>query len=348
MADQKGPSGPPDTAVVAAQQQQPLREDLIEKAIGFLTHPKVADTSLARKRDFLREKKGMTEAEINEAVRRAGADAPAASQAQRHVVPMAPQSLPPREESGVGVWGPVAASVAVVAAGVAGYYGLSQMQKKPKKKDASTKKKKRSESAAAVVPPSSSSSSVKKSAGGKGKSEDDSHEGAAEAKELQAGFETALQAQADEYAKRMQEVEKLLKMIEENNKQKFELLKPNDDLKNDIHTIKQLLLTRQASAQVVGGGGAVANTNAAAVASSAGEKEKDEAAEEAAGAAASPAEVLLSASSPAGGLKPWEARRRARLDAVPATTGVAASVSPPPPAVAATPAAVGGMEEEKV
>lgn len=50
----------------------PLRNDLIEKAIGFLTHPKVQDTPLSRKRDFLREKKGMTNAEIEEAIRRSG------------------------------------------------------------------------------------------------------------------------------------------------------------------------------------------------------------------------------------------------------------------------------------
>ena len=37
---------------------------VVEKAIGFLTHPKVRGTTLARKRDFLREKKGMTSAEV--------------------------------------------------------------------------------------------------------------------------------------------------------------------------------------------------------------------------------------------------------------------------------------------
>jgi hypothetical protein len=46
--------------------------------------------------------------------------------------------------------------------------------------------------------------------------------------------------------------------IEENNKQKFELMKSasaqsgtNEDVKNDIQTIKQLLLTRQTSSVIV-------------------------------------------------------------------------------------------------
>lgn len=100
-----------------------------------------------------------------------------------------------------------------------------------------------------------------------------------------------------------------MKLVEENNKQKFELLKPNDDLKNDIQTIKQLLLTRQASSALVSES-----------------KDKEELDEDfsASGAgviigagvganlaASAPPPILTSTGS---GLKPWEQRRRARIE----------------------------------
>ncbi len=351
MSSDKGPNSNVE-AVAVAPAAAVLREDLIEKAIGFLTHPKVADTSLARKRDFLREKKGMTEAEINEAVRRAGAtDEPQQAGGARPVVPMAQQQqFAKREErgGGVGLVGLFAGTMAVAAAGVAAYYGFSHysaVQKKKKKDDKKLSAKKKS--VKSEVTPVGGGKKKRKS-----KEEEQEEEEPVEVKELQAGFQNAIQAQADEYAKRMQEVEKLLKQIEENNKQKFELMKPNDDLKNDIQTIKQLLLTRQASALVV-------------------DKEKEEASPEdnpdAAASLASSAPGLTTSGTPvATGLKPWEQRRRARIDAVPG--GVAAAPSPvapvsnsssigggvlapssPPPntSVPSTPVAVGGMEEEK-
>lgn len=97
--------------------------------------------------------------------------------------------------------------------------------------------------------------------------------------------------------------------MEENNKQKFELLKPNEDLKNDIQTIKQLLLTRQASSVLVP------------------EKEKEEQEEE-----------VVPSPAPGVALKPWEQRRRARLE-----------TSPPNPTAALPNAAAtssSGLEEE--
>ena len=36
-----------------------LRQDMVEKAVGFLTHPQVQETTLARKRDFLRGRRGL-------------------------------------------------------------------------------------------------------------------------------------------------------------------------------------------------------------------------------------------------------------------------------------------------
>jgi hypothetical protein len=176
-----------------------LREDLIEKAIGFLTHPKVADTALSRKRDFLREKKGMTEAEINEAVKRAGVtDAPLQG---RHVVPMQGQ----HGEGGVSVVTAIAGGVGLAAAAVAAYYGYQHWSRdeKKKKKKKTTGSAKKSESKLLATPLKSG-----KRDAGKGKEEvddDGSDDDVKQVKDIQAGFESAMQAQADQYTKRMQE-----------------------------------------------------------------------------------------------------------------------------------------------
>ena len=53
-----------------------LREDLLANAVGFLQHPRVVGSQEADKRAFL-ERKGLTEAEIAEAFRRAPAASPA-------------------------------------------------------------------------------------------------------------------------------------------------------------------------------------------------------------------------------------------------------------------------------
>lgn len=155
--------------------------------------------------------------------------------------------------------------------------------------------------------------------------------------------------------------------MEENNKQKFELLKPNDDLKNDIQTIKQLLLTRQASSVLAVAPGTPASTTATAaatasatpVASTAGvaetPKEKEEADED--GATAVPASSTGAASlatstgvgslpastgaSSGTALKPWEQRRRVRIESAATPPGTPATPAAAPPS-----ASTGAMEEE--
>merc|ERR1711991_230602 len=97
------------------------------------------------------------------------------------------------------------------------------------------------------------------------------------------------------------------------NKQKFELLKQvaqqpapaavgtsTEDLKADVQTIKQLLLTRQASASMSSVG-----SPAATVVSDG--KDKEEAAEDLTTSAP------MRLASPSTGLKPWEQRRRQRI-----------------------------------
>jgi hypothetical protein len=103
-----------------------------------------------------------------------------------------------------------------------------------------------------------------------------------------------------------------LKLVEENNKQKFELMKPNDDLKNDIQTIKQLLLTRQTSFALVS------------------EKEKEEVEEEQVLSGSS----SLASSTSTSALKPWEQRRRARIEGTP---GAGSSGTATPPTTPVTP-----------
>ena len=47
-----------------------LRSDLVQEAVDFLNNPRVASAPLATKRKFLTQRKGLTEAEVDEAVRR--------------------------------------------------------------------------------------------------------------------------------------------------------------------------------------------------------------------------------------------------------------------------------------
>ncbi|KAK2076383.1 hypothetical protein QBZ16_000908 [Prototheca wickerhamii] len=56
-----------------------LREDQIQNAVSFLSHPKVRSSPMDQKRQFL-ERKGLTEAEIAEAVRRVPAEPAAPAQ----------------------------------------------------------------------------------------------------------------------------------------------------------------------------------------------------------------------------------------------------------------------------
>lgn len=56
----------------------PMREDLIASAVTFLNDPQVADSSMAKRVEFL-ESKGLSKEEIEEAVKRAGSRASSAS-----------------------------------------------------------------------------------------------------------------------------------------------------------------------------------------------------------------------------------------------------------------------------
>ncbi len=79
---QKQPEGPSEKAeAAAAAPPAPGSEDQITNAVAFLTHPKVRESTEASKRSFLKSK-GLSEADIDEAFRRAGpasASAPATS-----------------------------------------------------------------------------------------------------------------------------------------------------------------------------------------------------------------------------------------------------------------------------
>lgn len=48
-----------------------IRSDIVREAVEFLTNPRVASAPVATKRRFLTERKGLTEAEADEAFRRA-------------------------------------------------------------------------------------------------------------------------------------------------------------------------------------------------------------------------------------------------------------------------------------
>ncbi|CAL8471170.1 g10712 [Coccomyxa elongata] len=74
------------TAPQSSSAAPALREDQIQNAVSFLSHPKVRGSPAASKRSFL-EKKGLTAAEIEEAFRRVP-DTPTAS------VPAGPSGLP--------------------------------------------------------------------------------------------------------------------------------------------------------------------------------------------------------------------------------------------------------------
>lgn len=50
-------------------ESQPIREDQLENAVKFLSHPKVRTSPIVHRRSFL-EKKGLTGEEIDEAFRR--------------------------------------------------------------------------------------------------------------------------------------------------------------------------------------------------------------------------------------------------------------------------------------
>ena len=66
-ADGSGGTESFDNLVIQAP--QPMREDYIQNAVKFLSHPKVKGSPVFHRRSFL-EKKGLTNEEIDEAFRR--------------------------------------------------------------------------------------------------------------------------------------------------------------------------------------------------------------------------------------------------------------------------------------
>jgi hypothetical protein len=66
-ADGSGGTESFDNLVIQAS--QPMREDYIQNAVKFLSHPKVKGSPVFHRRSFL-EKKGLTNEEIDEAFRR--------------------------------------------------------------------------------------------------------------------------------------------------------------------------------------------------------------------------------------------------------------------------------------
>ncbi|KAK9800338.1 hypothetical protein WJX73_005393 [Symbiochloris irregularis] len=123
--------GPPIPAAPAST--VPLREDQVENAVAFLSHPKVRGSSTASKRAFL-ENKGLTAAEIDEGFRRTPAaplqaepaPAPAAqsfstatTDALQAATPVQQQALQPRPPTPEPIrWTQVVAGAGALGVGV--------------------------------------------------------------------------------------------------------------------------------------------------------------------------------------------------------------------------------------
>lgn len=228
-----------------------LRHDLIDKAIGFLTHPKVQDTPLSRKRDFLREKKGMTEAEIDEAVRKAGVvDRPSAMSS--YIPPSNSNGnggggggggggqlvrQPRTREDGFGWATMFAGVVALASMAVAALYayhnyaaGIEAAEKKKKKKKGAVTPSRR---AATAQTGGKKKGSI---ANNHNSDDDDDDDDAArlprkDKEELADGkdaINSIVSASfSEESAKLSTEIERLMALVEENNRTKFELMRSN-------------------------------------------------------------------------------------------------------------------------
>ena len=235
----------------------------------------------------------------------------------------------------------LAGGIALAATGVAGAYAYSQYasgalklgggEKSAKKKKKKQQQQQQKDKEEAEMTPIKSRSGKKKAATDNADGVVSSSEGIVQ---LQEAFQTALKVQNEANGRRLAEMERLMKQISENNQQKYELLRSasgTDDLKTDIQTIKQILLTRQT---------ATLSTSNLAVNNSATEPAKDK--EEESESLASAASVVATTPPPAStpGLKPWEMRRRNRLaESSPALANSPAALSPAPPStMAATPA----------
>ncbi|KAG2490990.1 hypothetical protein HYH03_010662 [Edaphochlamys debaryana] len=98
-----------EPAALPAAAPAALREDQVQNAVGFLSHPQVrSSTNVASKRSFL-ERKGLTAAEIDEAFRRVP-EAPAAAAAP--AAPAAPVYAPPPAPAPAQVYAPAAVAAA--------------------------------------------------------------------------------------------------------------------------------------------------------------------------------------------------------------------------------------------
>lgn len=67
------PSSPP---AATSSPTAALRPEMIQDAVDFLNNPRVASAPMATKRKFLTQRKGLTEAEVDEAVRRTSSSTP--------------------------------------------------------------------------------------------------------------------------------------------------------------------------------------------------------------------------------------------------------------------------------
>lgn len=68
----------PDPPVSVFKNSEPIREDQIQNAIKFLSHPRVRGSPVIHRRSFL-ERKGLTKEEIDEAFRRVPVSFPLSS-----------------------------------------------------------------------------------------------------------------------------------------------------------------------------------------------------------------------------------------------------------------------------
>lgn len=59
-----------ESVPIASTSSASLRADMVKDAIDFLNNPRVASAPIATKKKFLMQRKGLTEAEVEEAVRR--------------------------------------------------------------------------------------------------------------------------------------------------------------------------------------------------------------------------------------------------------------------------------------
>lgn len=100
-----------------------FREDLLRNAVAFLKHPSVVGTPLARRVAFMKGK-GLTSAEIEEALTRAGAAATATSAPlpQPTNVQYVPQPLMQPPPSGMSWSGLALTAILAAGAGVAATY----------------------------------------------------------------------------------------------------------------------------------------------------------------------------------------------------------------------------------